>query len=145
MNAARYLETCWQDLRYGLRVLRKSPGLTAVALLSLSLGIGATTAIFSVVYGVLISPYPYARPGEIWAPSIRNAKDPRQGRGTLKVSEYLQARELPAFASVMATSPENRLLTGAYAPENFTTVQVTANAFQFLGVAPILGRTLLPS
>ena len=76
MNTLGFLETFWQDLRFGLRVLWKSAGLTAVALLSLSLGIGATTAIFSVVFGVLISPYPYARTNEIWAPEIRNAKNP---------------------------------------------------------------------
>jgi putative ABC transport system permease protein len=145
MNSLGFFETLFQDLRYGLRVLRKSPGLTAVALLSLALGIGATTSIFSVVYGVLISPYPYSRPGEIWAPSVQNAKDPRQGRGTSRIAEYLRMRELPAFAATMATLPENRLLTGARAPENFTSIQVTADAFQFLAVEPILGRTILPS
>src|SRR5947209_7983884 len=97
MNTLGFFETFWQDLRYGLRVLRKSPGLTAVALLSLALGIGATTSIFSVVYGVLISPYPYARPAEIWAPQVQSAKDPKQGRGDYRVSEDLQMRELPAW------------------------------------------------
>ena len=145
MNTLGFLETFWQDLRFGLRVLWKSPGLTAVALLSLSLGIGATTAIFSVVYGVLISPYPYARTNEIWAPEIRNAKNPAQSRGIYRIPEYLEVSKLPAFADVMATSPENRLLTGAFAPENFTSVSLTGNAFQFLGVEPVLGRTILPS
>jgi predicted permease len=145
MNPLGVMETFWQDLRYGLRVLWKSPGLTAVALVSLSLGIGATTAIFSVVYGVLISPYPYARTKEIWAPEIRNARNPRQSRNIYHPNEYPQVGKLPAFAEVMATSPENRLLTGNAAPENFTSVLVTANAFQFLGVEPVLGRTILPS
>src|SRR5262245_41523409 len=78
MNTLGFFETLWQDLRYGARMLRQSPGLTAVALLSLGLGIGATTSIFSVVYGVLIDPYPYARPGEIWASGFRSAKNPKQ-------------------------------------------------------------------
>src|SRR5882724_8635824 len=117
MNTTGFFSTFWQDVRYGLRVLRKSPGLTAVALLSLSLGIGATTSIFSVVYGVLISPYPYSRPGEIWSPQVQNTKDPKQGRGTYKVSEFLRVRELPAFSNVMATRPEGRILTGGRSPE----------------------------
>lgn len=145
MNIAGFLSTVWQDFRFGLRVLRKSAGLTSVAILSLALGIGATTSIFSVVYGVLISPYPYSRPDEIWAPSIRNAKKTNQGRATYKPREILRLRKLPAFSMVMATAPENRILKGDRAPENFTTVQLTANAFQFLAVDPVLGRTIAPA
>ena len=139
-----FLTTLWQDVRYGIRVLWKSPGVTVVALLSLALGIGAATAMFSVVYGVLISPYPYARSNEIWAPEIQDAKNPDDGRPH-SVREYLEVRKLRAFSSTMATSPSNQLLTGAGAPQTFTAVQVTVNAFQFLGVAPVLGRTILPS
>ena len=142
MNTTGLLSTTWQDLRYGLRMLRKSPAVTAVALLSLALGIGATTSIFSVVYGVLISPYPYSRPGEIWSPSIRDAKNPNQGRGMYKAAEVLRMRDLPAFSIVMATSPEGRILKGDHGPENFPAIQLTANAFQFLGTEPILGRTI---
>src|SRR5437016_1783914 len=127
MNTIGFFETFGQDLRYGIRMLWKNPGLTTVALLSLALGIGATTSIFSVVYGVLISPYPYARPAEIWAPEIQSAKDPKQARGPYRVSEYLQMRDLPAWSATMATLPENRLLTGGRAPENFTAIQITAN------------------
>src|SRR6266550_1464213 len=138
------LETTWHDLRYAARAYRGSPGFTIVALLSLMLGIGATTAIFSVIYGVLISPYPYAKPGEIWAPRIRDARTQR-GRPFHHSHEYLELVKLPAFSDVMATSPETQLLTGDHAPESFTAVLVTANALQFLGVAPVLGRTILPS
>jgi putative ABC transport system permease protein len=121
------VETLWQDLRYGLRMLWKSPGLTVVALLSLALGIGAATSIFSVVYGVLLSPYPYAKPNEIWAPEIRNAKDSKQARSNYRMNEFLEARKLPAFSSVMATGPENQLLTGDHAPENPPTSTPRAN------------------
>jgi hypothetical protein len=64
-------ESLIQDLGYALRSFRRSPAFVLVALLSLTLGIGATSSIFSVIYGVLIAPYPYAKPDEIWAPEIR--------------------------------------------------------------------------
>jgi len=145
MSTLRFVETSWQDLRYGLRMLRQAPGLTAVALLSLALGIGSTTAIFSVVYGVLIAPYPYARPGEIWTPAFRNARNPEQWNPTFRVSAYLRLREMPAWSATMATLPDVGLLTGGRAPETFRTTRVTANAFEFLGVQPVLGRTIQPS
>lgn len=141
MNSLGLAETLWQDVRYAVRVLAKSPGSTAVSLLSLALGIGATTAIFSVIYGVVISPYPYARPGEIWAPAILTAKNPDVPFSFHHIRDYVEIKKLPAFAEAMATLPEGRLLTGSHAPENFTTVSMTANAFQFLGVPPVLGRT----
>ena len=145
MNTLGFFETLWQDLRYGLRMLRQSPGLTAVALLSLALGIGATTSIFSVVYGVLIAPYPYAKPAEIWAPALRSAKNPKQWSPASRMSAYLRMREMPVWSETMATLPDTRLLTGGRAPESFTTTLVTANAFGFLGVQPVLGRTIQPS
>ena len=75
----RWLESLTQDLGYAIRSFRRSPLAVLVALASLTLGIGATSAIFSVIHGVLIAPYPYARPGEIWAPQVR-ALDGRGGR-----------------------------------------------------------------
>src|SRR5262245_27450974 len=132
MNPSGFLTTVWQDLRFGLRMFRRTSGLTAVAVLSLALGIGSTTSIFSVIYGALISAYPYSKPHEIWAPSVRNAKNPNQGRGVYKGREVLGMRALPALSMVMATLPESRILKGERGPENFTTIQLTANAFQFL-------------
>jgi putative ABC transport system permease protein len=146
MNSLGFIETLWQDVRYALRGLRKSPGFTAVALLSLALGIGATTAIFSVIYAVLISPYPYARPGEIWAPLIQDLKNPQQAFSFHQIRDYVELKKLPPFAETMATMPEGRLLTGDdHAPEDFQAISVTANAFHFLAVAPVLGRTIQPS
>ena len=135
-----------QDFRFGIRMLWKSPGHTLVALFSLALGIGATTAMFSVIYGILVSPYPYARPNEIWAPLIQDVSNPQQnGFSFHQMRDYVELKKLPALADTMATRPESRLLTGAHDPENFTAISVTANAFQFLGVAPVLGRTILPT
>jgi predicted permease len=139
------MSSLWQDVRYAIRVLGKSRGPTLVALCSLALGIGATSAIFSVIYGVLISPYPYARPGEIWAPAILDAKRPDVPFSPHHLEDYAEAKKLAAFADAMATLPENRLLTGDHAPENFQAISITANAMQFLGVPAILGRTILPS
>ena len=138
-----WLERTAQDIGYAARSFRRSPAFTLVALLSLMLGTGATTAIFSVIYGVLIAPYPYAKPGEIWAPQVR-AVDGRGGRA-YRPSEFQRLREIPAFADVMATSLETVLMTGDFAPESFTGVRMSGNAFNFLGVPPVAGRTIQPS
>jgi putative ABC transport system permease protein len=139
----RWLEPLTRDLAYAVRSFRRSPVFVLVALLSLTLGIGATSAIFSVIYGVLIAPYPYARPGEIWAPEAR-ALDGRGGHA-YSLDELRRLRELPAFADVMATSMEPVLLTGEFAPESFNGVLLTGNAFNFLGVPPVIGRTIQPT
>src|SRR5205814_404785 len=116
------IETLWQDLRYATRMLHKSLGHTVVAGLSLALGIGASTAIFSAVYGVLLSPYPYARPNEIWATQVREPKKPSRFWTPHRLSELNEIRKLPAVADVMATNPGNQLLTGGRPPENFTAI-----------------------
>lgn len=145
MWGMRSVETLMQDLRFGVRMLLKKPAFTAVALLSLALGVGANTAIFSVIYGVLISPYPYAKPYEIWSPSIRGATQ-QQNRFGYRVSEFLEMKKVPAFADVMATGQETVLLTGENRPpESFPGVVLSGNAFNFLGVPPTLGRTIQPS
>jgi putative ABC transport system permease protein len=139
----RWFAQLVQDLGYAIRSFRRSPAFTVVALLSLTLGIGATTAIFSVIYGVLISPYPYAKPGEIWAPQVR-ALDGRGGHSYVP-NEVKPMAELPAFSDVMATSVETVLMTGEHPPESFGGVLLTGNAFNFLGVRPVIGRTIQPS
>ena len=139
----RWFETLFQDFGYAVRSYRRSPGFVLVALLSLTLGIGASSAIFSVIYGVLIAPYPYARPSEIWAPIVRGV-DGRGGHGHT-VDEFEQLSKLPAFADVMATSFDQVLLTGDFAPEGFGGILLSANAFNFLGVPPVVGRTIQPS
>ncbi len=139
----RWLGTLGQDLGYAIRSFRRSPAFVLVALLSLTLGIGATSAIFSVIYGVLIAPYPYARPGDIWAPEVR-AVDGRGGHG-YSLDELRALTEVPAFADVMATSMETVLMTGEFAPESFGGVLLSGNAFNFLGVPPVIGRTIQPT
>jgi putative ABC transport system permease protein len=137
---ASFGETVMQDVRFGVRMLSKNPGFTAIAVLTLGLGIGATTAIFSAVYGVLISPYPYARPGEIWAPGVQNAQGTQVMR-TYRRDEFQAIAALPEFWEAMGTSPGRVLLTGEFAPETLTAPRLSLNAFQFLEVQPVLGRT----
>src|SRR4026207_1466474 len=98
----RWLDPLVQDLGYAVRSFRRSPAFVLVALLSLTLGIGATSAIFSVIYGVLIAPYPCAGPGEFGAPGVRALG----GRGDRPYSldELRALTEVPAFSDVMATS-----------------------------------------
>src|SRR5882724_10813514 len=138
------MEVLVQNLRFGLRMLLKNPGFTFVAVITLALGIGANTAIFSVIYGVLIDPYPYANAQGIWAPQMISSKSPN-GRRSYLMGEYLEAAKLAPFSDVMATSFDNVLLTGDRAPESFQGILLSGNAFNFLGVKPTLGRTIQPS
>jgi hypothetical protein len=143
-RGASFGEATWQDVRFGVRMLRKNPGFTSVAVLTLALGIGATTALFSVAYGVLISPYPYAKPHEIWSPGVRSAGGNSVMR-RYRLSEIKEMAKMSAFADVMATAPGSVLLSGEFAPETVTGIRVTGNAFSFLGVPLLLGRGIQPS
>jgi putative ABC transport system permease protein len=140
---ASWMEAVARDLRYAIRMIRRAPATSFVALLSLMLGIGATTAIFSVIYAVIFNPYPYAKPDEIWAPSARALK----GRGghADTLDDIREMRKLSTLADVMATNADTALLTGEFAPETFNGVRMTANGLQFLGVPALVGRTFLPS
>jgi len=139
-----WLEQLGQDLHYALRGLRKNPGFTSVTLLSLMLGIGASIALFSVVYGVLIAPYPYAKPNEIWAPAVLGPNDPLRMWHPYPLREFVEIQKLPAFADVMATIPKSVMFTSSTNPENFYGVFLTGTAFNFIGVKPLIGRTIQP-
>ncbi len=131
------------DLRFAFRQFAKARGFTAVAVLTLALGIGATTALFSVVYGVLISPYPYAKSDEIWAPRIIDAKT---GRGTgFRVGDYLEMAKLPGIATAMATAGDQFLMRSEPTPEFLGGVRLTGSAFEFLGVPAVIGRGFAPT
>lgn len=139
-----WLDRLWQDLRYALRGFGRNPGFTAVALLSLLLGIGATTALFSVFYGVLIAPYPYAKPNEIWAPAVVGLNETPQFWHAYPRREFAEIQKLPAFSDVMATGFEQALLSGGSYPETFFGILLSGSAFNFIGVPPLLGRTIQP-
>jgi putative ABC transport system permease protein len=137
-------ERLWQDVRFALRTFKKNSGFTAVALLSLMLGIGASIALFSVVYGVLIAPYPYAKPDQIWAPAVLGPKDAVHGWHWYSQREMAEIQKLPAFADTMATSVKPVMMTGGINPENFYGVFLTGGSFNFLDVKPLVGRTIQP-
>lgn len=137
-----WAERLWQDIRYAYRGFLRQPGFTAVALLSLLLGIGASTALFSVVYGVVIAPYPYATPNEIWAPAVvPNGEQAKGWRGYTR-REFRDMAKMSAFSSVMATSWERVTLSTELDKETVLAILVSGNAFDFLGVKPLLGRTI---
>jgi putative ABC transport system permease protein len=139
-----WAERLWQDVRYALRGLRRNPGFATVALLSLMLGIGTSVALFSVVYGILIAPYPYAKPNEIWAPYVLGPNDPLRRWHLYTRREIVEIQKLPAFADVMATDVHQVLMTGDTSTESFYGVFLTGSAFNFIGVKPLLGRTIQP-
>src|SRR5262245_1644033 len=134
----------FQDLRYGARMLLKRPGFALVAIATLALGIGANTAIFSLINGVLIRPLPFREPDRlVWAwGNVRNGGN----RASVSPLDYLdyrnQNRTFEQFAA-MGTLPISANLTGSVEPVRLTGAGVTGNFFQALGVQPALGRTFL--
>src|ERR1044072_6740331 len=138
------MSTLLQDIRYGLRVLLKSPGFTLVAVLTLALGIGANTAIFSVVNAVLLRPLPYRDAGELTALYLTNAR--AEFEWPLSAGGYLSLKRGEKFCGgVGALSnkgwPAN--LAGAGEPERLQGFQVSADLFRVLGVEAAQGRTFL--
>jgi len=141
----RWLEDLAQDLRFGARMLRKNPGFAATAVLTLALGIGANTAIFSVVNGVLLRQLPYSDPerlvwaGEYW-PRINDEVVPNPDYTNWKLNNR-------DFEALGAFDSENQMnITGAGEPERVESVLVTANFTSVLAVQPSLGLSFwLPS
>jgi predicted permease len=138
------LKDIWQDLRYGLRALRKRPGFTAVAVITLALGIGANTAIFSVVNTILLRPLPYKDPDRlvmVWEDDTRHGYP----RDTPAAANYLDWRDQNrVFEGMAAVADQSYNLTGVGDPERLEGMRVSANLFGLLGVEPVLGRGFLP-
>lgn len=133
-----------QDLRYCARQLIKAPGFSATAIVSLTLGIGATTAVFSVIYAILMNPYPYAAPDRIIHMRLLDPAGHEGGFG-LTGGQYQLIKKSPAVEDAFAEDDWNLTLTGGDLPEDVNGVYLTSNAFQFFGVPAALGRGLLPS
>jgi len=138
------LETFFQDTRYAFRMLRKNPGFTAVAVLTLALGIGANTAIFSVVYAMLLKPLPYSRPDQLL--TVFEAQPQAGVKATgWSYANFAELREQNRIFSDMAGSQQHQLtLTGRGAPSVVNTSVVTPELFSVFGQKPIVGRPFYP-
>ncbi|MGB2656555.1 MAG: ABC transporter permease [Candidatus Acidiferrum sp.] len=133
------MRTLWQDLKYGLRMLAKSRGFTAIAVLTLALGIGANTSLFSVVNGVLLNPLPYPDPNQVVSVA---GEAPGFGEASISYPDYLDwVRDNHSFSSLAAyKSFQDFGLVGRGQPQRISANYVTANFFATLGVTPLLGR-----
>ena len=138
------MQALWQDLRYGARMLLKKPGFTLIATLTLELGIGANTAIFSVVNAVLLRPLPYPEHERLMQIFLHNPETP-SGRGGYGNADFQALRERNrSFEKIAAISSGNNFsLTGSGAPEQVIGAVVTAEFFDALGIRPQRGRTFL--
>jgi len=138
------IEDLIQDLRYGARSLRKNPGFTAIAVITLALGIGANTAIFSVVNGVLLRPLPYPEPDRlvmVYGISLQAAQD----RSPVCAADFLDWKSQNQVFESLAGFSSNRFnYSGGESPEQIEGAWVTADFFSTIGVQPALGRAFLP-
>ena len=137
------MEFIWQDMRYGARMLLKSPGFTVVAVLTLALGIGANTAIFSVVNFVLLRPLEYANPDQLVMVWERNTKKGWNESPT-SFADFVDFRDNAKSVELVAFTDTNFNLTGGDQPERVAGLRVSANLFSLLGVNPARGRWFAP-
>jgi predicted permease len=139
----RRLEELWKDARYGARMLLKTPGFTAAAALTLALGVGANTAVFSVVYATLLKPLPYPEAERIYGVEVVIPERSLSFAG--RIQDYLEWRKAaPAFSAVAALQQGGWNLTGNGEPEGVGGARVSVNFFDFLGVPPAHGRGFAP-
>jgi len=136
------MATFFQDLRYAVRMLVKSPGFTAVAILTLALGIGANTAIFSVIDAVLLRPLPYPQANRLVFLGEYSEQVPEMSIAMANFNDWRAQNKV--FESMVAYQGDNTVLTGRGEPERLRLRRITAGFSPTMGVNPILGRTLGP-
>jgi putative ABC transport system permease protein len=138
-----FVETCWQDLRFAARMLRKSPGFTAVTVITLALGIGANTAVFTVVNGVLLRPMPFPQADRLFLVSLTPRGGPFEWQPGVSDRDYLTFRDQDqVFANVASfTRGTTANLTGAGDPVQIPVAYVTAEFFATLRTNPEIGRS----
>lgn len=127
------MKTLWQDIRFGLRTLRKSPGFSAVAVLTLALGIGANTAIFTVVYGVLLRPLPFPEPERL-VQLAETYKDHTEEAG-MTMRQFLSLKQYSRlFDNIAGYTAIGYNLAAGNGAEHLSGMPVSANYFRTLGV-----------
>jgi predicted permease len=134
--------TFFQDIRYGLRTLARAPGFTAIAILTLALGIGANSALFSVVNGVLLNPLPYPEPDKLMAVFSKTSDFDHSSISYLNFLDW--QKDNHSFSGLAARRNKSIFLTGVGEGEQLRDFMISANFFDVLGVKPILGRTFRP-
>ena len=141
------MDSLWQDLRYGFRGFRNQPGFTVLAVITLALGIGATTTMYSVIYNVLFDPFPYKESERVVTFQIRQSDRPdRGGRSFFQGPEWLDYKEQNhVYEEIVATTSEDILMTTPEGTLQFDGGIVSDNMFSFLGVPPLYGRGLTPA
>ncbi len=135
------MNTILQDFRFALRILAKQPAFTAVAVLTLALGIGANTAIFTVVHAVLLAPLPYPDADRIVAVQQRNLQQNLSGQGLAPAGFRAVEKQISSFESIAAGRYNYDNLTGVEKPTSLTGNLVTQDYFKVLGEKPLIGRT----
>src|SRR5262245_13932 len=139
------MQTFWQDLRYGARTLLKQPGFTLIAVLTLALGIGAATTVFSAIQNILLDPFPYTDARRVVAIQVDNAGSRSGGRKFYSTLEYLELEsQSHVFEEVIGGIQDPVLYSTGEGVEQLIAGLVTANTFRFLGVPALLGRGIAP-
>jgi len=137
-----WLEELLQDLRYGARTLRKNPGFTAIAVLTLALGIGANTSLFSVVNGVLLNPLPYLHPEQLV--TLHESK-PNFENGSISYPNFRDwQKDNHTFSAMAVARGTSFTLTGRGEAEQVRARYISSDFFSVLGVTPVVGRTFAP-
>jgi putative ABC transport system permease protein len=140
----KWIEDLLQDLGFGIRSLRKTPAVTAIAILSAALGIGASAAVFSVIHGVIIEPFPYKDVDSLMSIEVRDPARPG-GRTYYSTDQFLEfASRSSVFDGVVASTISDVLWTGIDEPQRLRGNHVTNGTFAVMGVPPLLGRAAEP-
>jgi len=140
------MQTFWQDLRYGARMLVKNPGFTLVAIITLALGIGANTTIFSVINSLLLKPIPFPEPDRlalVWKSQVKDASD-RNITSAPNFWDWQRQNDVFEKMAILDSAGKGYNLSGDGEPERVSGVRVSAGFFDVLGVRPLLGRVFSP-